>query len=328
MVTVIKKYRRRTKDAHRMGLKIQYGGVILPAYLAALNRHPSFVDFLKDYNPRPAHVDEDDALKIMDPFLCDMERGVNTLRDIRAPEASHRNGTDRYQALLLDIGETCPEVPSKYYDDDDDDDVTSAAAVATGTKNPAHLDIECQGKPNGKECKRFVGARSLAKMGLLEKAKAGETFPSILCDGCAMIMHKSPDGIPMKNGPNRKSNTKAGRRLIAQLGINSQRAAASKPTTGMQATIDSLQSQISDLKDFKSHDTDELNDASSQLSSGSSGSSRSSGHSGAMVPLEVALQWKQRAHQQPIGALGVSNAILDKGSVLSADEFHRIMNDG
>ena len=323
MGEVVRKYRRKQRDAVRIGLRIQYGGVILPAYLAALSRHPSFVDFLSDYNPKPDHVDEDDAIRIMDPFLCDMERGVNTLRDIRPPESTHKNGINRYEALLVDLGER--DDINRRDPDDHDPDVPLAAAAITddfqhGKPQYEKLNVKCQGKPDGEACDRFVGPRSLRKMGLYDKAKAGETFPNILCDNCAMVMHNSPGGIQMKSGPNRTSNNKAGRKLIAQLGI--AKTSNQKQKASVATQMEELQNQLSTLKvqlRERSSESDASGDTGSTASSASS--------SGQMVPLNLALEWRDRAQRQPATALTTPTFSSGMNSVLSPEEFHRIMSE-
>ena len=197
--------RKKLPESIRTGVKLQYNGWAPPAYFVLADRHPSFVDLLRDFRECPNDVDPNDSILCIDKFLRCVEKGSRSLRDIRPPDMANRDtrrAEQRYRALLLDV------IPALAIDAPEESEDT--------TDSPASGDFKCMCQAAG--CKNEVSWADVKKCRCDRLVKKKIQPKGILCRDCVDIMHNK-GRIGMEDGTTRRSSSKAGRRTLAALGL-------------------------------------------------------------------------------------------------------------
>lgn len=286
-------FRKKLQDAKRCGIRVSFNGSMAVATPQLIDRHASFVDYLRDFRDCPADVDPNDVLPIMENYLGAVERGARRIKDIPRPSAQSARGGQRFRALVADIDGTKP--PSEKLSEKD----------ASGD-----FRVICQAQG----CENTVGKKILAKMKLTGLVNKGIQPHSVLCDNCVNKLHTT-GSQKMKGGHTRKANSRSSRKMLAALG---------KITLPDDQNTAGKRNGKKRGKKSDDDDDDTQNNACSTDSAGSAASAKSQLPAGAYVPLEKALEWRNKSRSDVAG-LSMNMGGLSAATVVSDADFDRLM---
>lgn len=212
IVSEVQVFRKKLTNAKRVGLKLNYNGTILPAYLELVNRHGRFVDLLRGYSDCPAHIDPSDCLKAVEKFLSLVEKGARTLREIPEPTDSHRarRSGERYKALLTDVN----WVGEKHTGNQNNHN--------TGNRDDSKFSLKLKGgkvicQRANPDCNKAVGRNIITKLRLSRLVEKGTQPHSVFCDACTNEWLKVGT-LKTKSGDTRTAKSRPGKRILAALG--------------------------------------------------------------------------------------------------------------